>query len=244
MEQPRLGVQARRAEVVGDPDVGTEVDELVERGLLGRAGVGRGQHPERRSRLAVAAEGVEQGSDAAAADEGHDDVDAVGRLDLGPQLAPQVRLARRVGEQRRVEQRDQRLGDRLGAAIGPVAEDGVQHCRRIDWRSRGVDVDQVAESVEQRTSHLDADSGSFCFTDIGERTFDLTAEVPGDPIGGLGGVERPLLGRRSIGQRVQARLQPIGDEDFVQARRQLLHGTERYELAPLAAGIALFPFLS
>lgn len=73
---------------------------------------------------------------------------------------------------------------------------------------------------------------------------DLAAEVPGDPVGCLGCVERPLFCRQGIRQHVQARLQPIGDEDFVQACRQLLHGTERYELTPLAAGIALPPFLS
>ena len=60
MEQPRLGVQPGRADVVGDPNLGTELDELIERRALGRVGVGGGQDPERPTRFAVAAQGVEQ----------------------------------------------------------------------------------------------------------------------------------------------------------------------------------------
>ena len=50
MEHPRLRVQPRRAEVVRDPDLGAEVDELVERSPLGRVGVRRRQHAQRSVR--------------------------------------------------------------------------------------------------------------------------------------------------------------------------------------------------
>ncbi len=174
--------------------------------------------------IAVVPEGVEQRSDAAASDEGHDDVDSVGRLDLRPQLVPQIRLAGRVREERRVEQWDQWLGNRLRVAIGSAAEDRVQHRRRIDGRSRGVDLDQLAETVEERTGHLDADTGTIGLADVGQGTLDLSTQMPGDPVGSLSGVEHPLLGRQSFGQRLQARLEPFSDEDLVQARRELLHG--------------------
>ena len=62
MEHPRLGVQAGRAEVVGDAHVGTEVDELIERPALRRAGVGGRQDAQRSAGLAVPAQRVEQRS--------------------------------------------------------------------------------------------------------------------------------------------------------------------------------------
>jgi hypothetical protein len=115
----------------------------------------------------------------------------------------------------------------------------VQHCRRLDRRRRGVDRDQIAQSVEQSTGHLDADSRSIGLAYIGERTLDLAAEVPGDPVGSLGRVECTLVGRQGVGQCLQSRPEPFGDEDLVQARRQFLHGPERYELSRIAAGITL-----
>ena len=53
VEDPRLGVQAGGAEVVGDPHVGAEVGELVERGPLGGARVGGGEHAQRSAAFAV-----------------------------------------------------------------------------------------------------------------------------------------------------------------------------------------------
>ena len=54
---------------------------------LGRARVRRGQDAERPAARAVGAQRFEQRGDAAAADERHDDVDAVRRVDLGAELA-------------------------------------------------------------------------------------------------------------------------------------------------------------
>jgi hypothetical protein len=133
---------------------------------FGRPRVGRGQHPQTTAPAAVASERVEQGSDAASADEGHHDVDPVGRFDLGAELVPEVRLTRCVGEQRRVEQWDERCAQLLGVAVGSPAEDGVQHRGWIDRRGRGVDVEQVTQPVEQGPGHLDSDPGSVGLTDI------------------------------------------------------------------------------
>ena len=47
VEHPGLGVEAGGAEVVGDPHVGAEAGELVERSPLGGAGVGGGEHAQR-----------------------------------------------------------------------------------------------------------------------------------------------------------------------------------------------------
>jgi hypothetical protein len=82
----------------------------------------------------------------------------------------------------------------------------VQHRRRIDRGDQGVDLDQIAEAVEQRPGHLDTDPGSICVADVGECSLNLAAQVPGDAIGGLGGVERPLCTRQGTCKSVQARL--------------------------------------
>ena len=126
MEHPRLRVQACRTQVVGDANLCTEIDELIERPALRRIGVRGRQYAQRLARFTVAAQRVEERSDAAAPDERHHDVDRVGRLDLGPQLTPQRRLAGRIGEQRRVEKRDQRPSDRYRRAVRVAAKDGMQ----------------------------------------------------------------------------------------------------------------------
>ena len=130
-------------------------DELVERPPLGRAGVGRREDAQRPARPRSGGEGVEQRSDAAAADERHDDVDRVGRLDLRAQLVPQARLARRVGEQRRVEQRDERLVDRR-----PAMPSGRR--RRTAWRtvagSTGTTDGSIGDELAKRSSSARATS--------------------------------------------------------------------------------------
>ena len=52
---------------------------------------------------------------------------------------------------------------------------------------------------------------------------DVSGSVPRNPIRRLRGMKRSLLGRQSIRKRVETCLQSLGDEDFVQARRQLVH---------------------
>lgn len=43
-----------------------------------------------------------------------------------------------------------------------------------------------------------------------------------------------MLGRRSIDERVETRLETLSDHNLVQARLQFLHGPERLELTPFA----------
>ncbi len=45
VEHPGFGMEACRARVVGDPNAGAEVDELIDGRALGRIGVRRGEHP-------------------------------------------------------------------------------------------------------------------------------------------------------------------------------------------------------
>lgn len=87
-------------------------------------------------------------------------------LDLGAQLTPQVRLTRRVGQQRRIEQRHQRLRDRNGGTIGFTTEDRVQAGRRVLRRIGRVHLDHLTEPVEQRPIDLDPDTRPVRFADV------------------------------------------------------------------------------
>jgi hypothetical protein len=75
----------------------------------------------------VVTERAEHRADARPANEGHDDVDAVGGVDLRQDLTSDPRLARRVREQRRVEERDERLRQGLRCAVRESPEDRAQH---------------------------------------------------------------------------------------------------------------------
>lgn len=107
----------------------------------------------------------------------------------------------------------------------------MQHRRRIDRRSRRVDFDQFAQPVEQRTGHLDSDPDPIGLTDTGERTLDLTTQVPRDPVGGLCNTQRSLVGWQRIRERFETGLQALRYENFVQTLWQLLHGSRNYGLA-------------
>ena len=127
VEDPRLGVEAGAAEVVGDPDLGAEVGELVEGPALGGAGVGRGEDPERLARPRSGGGG--------ASSSGAMPLRRMKAMTTSMASADSIserswlhrpRLAGRVGEQRGVEQRDERL--RRSAAAMPSG-------RRRGWRA-------------------------------------------------------------------------------------------------------------
>ncbi len=122
-EQPGLGVEARAALVVRDLYLRAEGLELLEGGELRRARVGGGQHAQRATCVDVSAEIVEERRDAAATDEGHDDVDAVRGRDLAAELHAHARLARRVREERGVEERGLGCGQVLEAAVGEARDE-------------------------------------------------------------------------------------------------------------------------
>ncbi len=63
-------------------------------------------------------EGGHHGADAAAADEGHHDVDAVGGVDFGEDLVADARFVGSVGEEGGVQQRGEGGGDGFGGAVG------------------------------------------------------------------------------------------------------------------------------
>ena len=97
--------------VVGDFDLGACLDECFERPLLGTRGVDRGDDPHPAAPLGVTTDGGEQCADPGPADERHDDVDAIRRVDLGLDLGSDSGFPSGVGEQDRVTQRCERPTD-------------------------------------------------------------------------------------------------------------------------------------
>jgi hypothetical protein len=82
--------------VVGDADVGSELDELVERAALGGTRVRGRQDAQLAACVAVRPQRGEERRDSAAADERHQQVDAIGGADLGQDLVADAWLAGQI----------------------------------------------------------------------------------------------------------------------------------------------------
>jgi len=132
MEDPGLRVQPRRGGVVRDLDLGAEPQQLVERALRGAVRVGRSQDSQPLARLAMPPQHIDQRPHAAPTDERHHDVDRIRRRHLGAEFVPDRRLARRVGEDGRIEERRERAHDRLRAPVGETSQQRDQHASRIE----------------------------------------------------------------------------------------------------------------
>jgi hypothetical protein len=104
----------------------------------------------------VAPERVDEGPHPTPADERHDNVNRIRRRNLGPKLVPDSRLAARIGEDGRVEQRRKRALDRLQSPIRKTLQQPDQHARRVDRLVAFEIVPSVREGLEA-TKELDSD---------------------------------------------------------------------------------------
>ena len=139
---------------------------------------------------------------------------------------PQPGLAGGVGEQRGVEQRDERHLERGGRAVGVGAQDGVEDLGGIGGPSPGSATsltDELAEPVDERPGDGDTHAHPVTVGHIAQRLVDLVADMPGDAIRRLGAAQR-LGVDELLGEVVERRPQPLGDELLVQPGRRLRHG--------------------
>ena len=228
MEHPRLRVQPCRRHVVRHPHLSTQIDELLDRSLLSGVGVGGGEHPHGLAAGAVPTERFQQRRDTATADEGHHHVDAIGRLDLRPQLAPQRRLPRRIREQGGIEHRDDRRFHPLGGAVGQTPHDRVQHHaglhRRLITEVRHiVSACDLRKSIEQRPRHVEPDPNPIAITDIEQRPLDQPTEMPRDSVSCISARQRSLVERQLFGNPVEFCPQTHGDQLLVNPPPELRH---------------------
>ena len=119
MEKPSLGMEPRAGSVIGDSDLRTKVPQSLECGQLGRVRVRGGQQAERAPCVDVSTQQVEHRPNTRLAYKGHQHVNAVGRRHFRVELEADTRLARSIGEKRRIEERGCRERYSLGFAIGP-----------------------------------------------------------------------------------------------------------------------------
>lgn len=225
MEEPGLGVQPRRGRVVGHANLGASIAKDVQGIWLSRPGVGGRQHPEGSPCSAVRAKSLQEGRNAAPTDERHHDVDPVGRPDLLLDLVPDPRLARGVGQQRGVEERDQRGRYRLGQAVRLPARDEAQHLARRSERfgaSRRVRQGGF-DLIEQRSGEADRGHDALALRHRLERAMDDAAQMEGNPVRGFGGPQCGLLWLEALGEVSQSSGEGLGDQQLVEPSTEAWH---------------------
>lgn len=92
-------------------------------------------------------------------------------------------------------------------------------------RSR-IDLHELAQSIEQRSGDSDSDLDSIVISDIAQRSVDLPAQVPRDPVRSLSSVQVALLDGQLVREGVELCLQSLGDERLVEAWPQVIHDPE------------------
>lgn len=219
VEQPRLGVVPLAGRVVGDTDFRAEAVQFVQRADVGRAGEGRGQDAHLAAGIAVPPQALDERGDAAPGDERHEDVDAVGRPDLGADLVADPGLSWRVRQQRRVEQRDERVRDRLGAPVRQAREDRAEE---LGARQRALigelgHLQLLDDDVDEPTGERRSATGALLLGERLDGPLDHAREVKPEPIGGLRGAERTPLGVEAVAQPGELHLERIGDQLLAEA---------------------------
>ena len=108
-------------------------------------------------------------------------------MNLGEQLVADSRLAWRIGEQGRVEQRDQRLWHRFDTAVRSSAQNGTQHRSRFN-RRLGADVrsaDRLIDLINELSRERDSHGHAVGILNAGDRSLHNPAEVKREAIGRL-----------------------------------------------------------
>jgi hypothetical protein len=135
----------------------------------------------------VNAQRLEQWGDATSADERHHQVDAVGRVEFREELVPNTWLARSVREQRRVKQRDEWLGNRLGLSVRHQAQDGSEDRPGFDGRLRTYvgPADGGIDLLNQRSRERDPYRNTLSIFHACERPLDDPTKMKGQAIRSL-----------------------------------------------------------
>ena len=227
-------MQSGAIRIEGHADLGAGVAQLIKGARLRGSGIGRGQDSQGPGRPAVDPQGLHQGPDAAAADEGHHDIDAVGGLNFRPDLVANAGLTGCVRQQRRIEKWDERRRDRFRPAVGQTTYDAAQQLthRHGPLGGQVTRRGHVPDHVDQAPGEIDAYRRSFTIVDRCNGPADDMRQVQRNSIGRL---RRPQViadGLEALAEPAQLRINRLGDEYFVetsvecQARPRSLDGTD------------------
>jgi hypothetical protein len=121
------------------------------------------------------------------ADERHDNIYPVRRVNLRKDLAAHARLARRIGEQCRIEQRDQRLSDRGWPPIRQKPYDPSQHLAGLkgELRSQLATGWRLPNDGNQLAGELYSERCSLFLIDCRNSPFNDAGQMQGNPIRSL-----------------------------------------------------------
>ena len=164
----------------------------------------------------------------AATDECHDHIDPIGGCDFCEELVPDARLSRCVGEQRGVEQRNQRRVELLWLSIRSPSANGSQKSRGIDrlLRDQSIRGRNSGNESYQLAGNVDTDPDARILWETSNGPFDDRRQV-----------QRYAISRFSCTQFIEFRLADLlriskallkrfGEQDLVQATRQGRHSAK------------------
>ena len=215
-----------RGRVVGDLDLGADAGERFAGAELCAAGVRRGDDADLLAAVDEAAHRLDQVADACPADEGEDDVDAVGRLDLCGDLVADRRLVAAVGHEDGVAQRRHRPADGDGLARRREPLDGDEPLDRVDQHLLGAEQAGAGRGKARQhgTDNSDCFLGSIVVRDRSEGELRPPADDLADAVGDFRWVD--LLERRPQGAGVEGEelgVEQLIDEAVVKTGQQLRH---------------------
>ena len=188
LEEPGLGVEAGAARVVGDLHLGIrKARERVDGFDLGGAGEDGGEDAQLAAASGKTVERGGDGADAAQADEGGEDVDAIGALDLAADLVREGRL-RAIAREERADGERRRGATRRGSLVNR-GEKARRRKRRLVGSGKVGD----AFGDDGKKARCQSETGGV----VGERSergVKMRLQVPREPLGLIGRIDVAKLG--------------------------------------------------
>jgi hypothetical protein len=138
-------------------------------------------------------------------------------MKFGEQLIADSGFTRSICEQRRVEQRDERLGHRFDATIRSSAQNRTQNGSRFNRRFRAGlrSTDRLIDLLDEPSGEGNADRDSVGIIHASYRSLDNPAEMKREPIRRLGG-PHSITDRMEVASEVtELRCDRFCQEDFV-----------------------------
>ena len=151
-------------------------------------------------------------------------------MDLGEHLASYGRLAGRIGEDRRVEERNQRRTDLLGRSVGEHRRDRAENIPApqrtlcpVDSGGRSFCLCELPEAVDQTARQPDADRHTLLLVNRRDQPTDDPGNMEREPVGRFRRPEGVAAFTQSWREPRELGSKGLGEERFVEAARERLH---------------------
>jgi hypothetical protein len=186
----------------------------------------------------MGAKRIQHWSDAAPANECHDDVDAVGRVNLRKHLIADPRLTGGICQQRSIEERNERFSDFFRETVWLSGHHGTQHRSR---HGRALTV-CAWNLFNQATRKRDAYCDPFAIVDIANRTLDHAGKVKSYAVRGLRRSKFGSMDLQPLVKRAQLGFKRLSNQNFIQTAL-MSHDTDIMDRTALrlSAGHLILP---